>query len=146
MPASEVAGSVQGVQTMTEWRIKLLIDGQCPLCRHEADFLRRLDRGRGRVAVDDITRPGFDADRYGLSRDAVMAMIHGILPDGTVVRGMEVFRRAYAAIGLGWLLAPTGWPLLRPVFDAFYRWFARNRLRLTGRGESCAVCRPETGD
>jgi predicted DCC family thiol-disulfide oxidoreductase YuxK len=74
-----------------------------------------------------------------------------VLPDGTLVEGVEVFRRAYAAVGLGWLVAPTRWPLLRPLADAAYRWFARNRLRLTGRGEvcnadRCAVHAPGAGD
>jgi predicted DCC family thiol-disulfide oxidoreductase YuxK len=58
-------------------------------------------------------------------------------PDGSLVRGMEVFRRAYDAVGLGWLLAPTRWPILRSIFDAGYSWFARNRLRLTGRTGTC---------
>ena len=66
-----------------------------------------------------------------------MARIHGVLADGTVIEGMEVFRRAYGAVGLGWLLAPTAWPGLRALADAGYRWFARNRLRLTGRGNAC---------
>jgi len=70
-----------------------------------------------------------------------MARIHGVLPDGTRIVGVEVFRRAYAAVGLGWLVAPTRWPLLRPLADAAYRWFARNRLRLTGRGEVCTADR-----
>jgi predicted DCC family thiol-disulfide oxidoreductase YuxK len=127
---------------MNAWRIKVLFDGACPLCRREAAIWRRLDRGRGRIALVDIASPDVEAAEYGLSRAQIMAEIHGILPSGTIVRGMEVFRRAYAAVGLGWLLAPTAWPLLRPVFDRAYRWFARNRLRLTGRswvcGETCA--------
>jgi len=52
---------------------------------------------------------------------------------------MEVFRRAYGAVGLGWLLAPSRWPLLGRLFDAAYRWFARNRLRWTGRQAACAA-------
>jgi predicted DCC family thiol-disulfide oxidoreductase YuxK len=60
-----------------------------------------------------------------------------VLPDGTVIEGMEVFRRAYAAVGLGWVLAPSRWPILGRGFDAAYRWFARNRLRLTGREPEC---------
>jgi predicted DCC family thiol-disulfide oxidoreductase YuxK len=67
----------------------------------------------------------------------VMGHIHAVLPDGSVVTGMEAFRRSYAAIGLGFLLAPTGLPLLRPLFDRAYDWFAKNRLRLTGRGHVC---------
>jgi len=121
--------------------ITFLHDGECPLCAREVAMLRRLDRGRGRLAFDDIAAPGFDASRYGRSQAELMARIHGVLPDGTLIEGVEVFRRAYAAVGLGWLVAPTRWPLLRPLSDAAYRWFARNRLRLTGRNEACTTDR-----
>jgi predicted DCC family thiol-disulfide oxidoreductase YuxK len=123
---------------MNAWRIKVLVDGACPLCRREAAIWQRLDRGRGRIALVDISAADFPAAEYGISLAHAMAEIHGILPSGAVARGMEVFRRAYAAVGLGWLLAPTAWPLLRPVFDRAYRWFARNRLRLTGRRWTCS--------
>lgn len=117
----------------TEPALTLLIDGACPLCRREADLLRRLDDDRKRLAFVDITAPDFDAARYGRTQAEVMGQIHAVAPDGTLVTGMEVFRRAYAAVGWGWLIAPTGWPWLRPLVDTAYRWFARNRLRLTGR-------------
>jgi predicted DCC family thiol-disulfide oxidoreductase YuxK len=123
--------------------ITLLIDGACPLCRREARFLRRLDRGRGRIAFEDISAEGFEPSRHGLLREAVNEQIHGVLPTGRVVRGMEVFRRAYRAVGLGWLLLPTSWPLLRPLSDRAYRWFARNRHRITGRASACDnACAP----
>jgi predicted DCC family thiol-disulfide oxidoreductase YuxK len=122
---------------MSTWRIKVLIDGACPLCRREADFWRRLDRGRGRIALEDITSPGFDPAENSLTRAQAMEQIHGVLPSGTVVRGMEVFRRAYEAVGRGWLVAPTAWPILRPLFDRGYKWFARNRLKITGRFLRC---------
>jgi predicted DCC family thiol-disulfide oxidoreductase YuxK len=124
----------------------ILIDGDCPLCRREADLMRRLDRGRGRLALVDIAAPGFDPAAYGTTMDAVMGTIHGVVGSGDrpggLVTGMEVFRRAYRAVGWGWVLAPTGWPLLRPVFDRVYRWFARNRLRLTGRPAACTPGQP----
>lgn len=116
---------------------RILIDGDCPLCRREGDFLRRLDRGRGRLIIDDITSPDFEPGRYGLTMDEVMGSIHGVTWDGRVLEGMEVFRQAYAAVGLGWVLAPTGWPLIRPAADAAYKVFARNRLRITNRGGAC---------
>ncbi len=130
------------------WQIKVLYDGECPLCMREVRFLRRRDR-RGRIAFEDIAAPGFDASRYGLDQRAVMARIHGVLPDGRIIEGVEVFRRLYAQVGLGFLLAPTRWPLLRPLFDAAYRVFARNRLRLTGRrGADCdeTRCLPAPGE
>jgi len=122
------------------WQVKVLFDGDCPLCRREMEALARRDR-HGRLALEDIAAPEFDPARYGLTQEQAMDRIHGVLPDGTVVEGMEVFRRAYAAVGLGWLLAPTAWPLLGGLFDRAYRWFARNRLRLTGRAGEGHACR-----
>jgi predicted DCC family thiol-disulfide oxidoreductase YuxK len=116
------------------WELQILYDGDCPLCSREIAILRRLDRKR-RLSMVDIAAPGFDPSRYNLDRPAVMGRIHAALPDGWVVEGMEVFRRAYGAVGLGWLLAPSRWPGLRRLFDAGYRVFARNRLRWTGRQE-----------
>jgi predicted DCC family thiol-disulfide oxidoreductase YuxK len=121
--------------------LTLLIDGECPLCRHEARLLGRLDRGRGRLALVDIADPDFDPAPLGRTLDDVMGSIHAVRPDGSLVTGMEAFRRAYAAVGLGWLLAPTAWPVLRPAFDAAYRFFAKHRLRITGRGGACAADR-----
>ena len=119
------------------WQIRLLYDGACPLCSREVAMLARRDRGRGRIQLEDISTPEFDPSVYGLDQQSVMDRMHGVLPDGSVVEGMEAFRRAYAAVGLGWLLAPTGWPGLRWLFDAAYRLFARNRMRLTRRSRTC---------
>ncbi len=126
------------------WQIKVLYDGDCPLCAREIGFLQRRDRGRGRIAFEDIAAPGFDAQVYGSDHATLMARIHGVLPDGTLIEGVEVFRRAYAAVGMGWLVAPTRWPGLRRLADAGYRAFARNRLRLTGRSHACedGACTP----
>jgi predicted DCC family thiol-disulfide oxidoreductase YuxK len=119
------------------WQIRVLFDGECPLCGREIRMLERLDRGRGCVDFEDISKPGFDPNAYGLDAEQVMARIHGVLPDGSIVEGLEVFRRVYAAVGLGWLMAPTRWPLLRDVSEAGYRIFAQNRLRWTGRETGC---------
>ncbi len=121
---------------MDGWQIRVLIDGDCPLCSRELRYLSKLDRGRGRIDFEDIAAPGFDPGRYGLDQQTVMDRIHGVLPDGTVIEGVEVFRRAYGAVGRGWLWAPTRWPGLRQLTDSAYRVFARNRLRWTGREQA----------
>lgn len=132
--------------------LTILYDGDCPLCRREIATLLRLDRGRGRLAGVNIAAADFDPARYGLTREQAMGAIHAVGTDGAVVKGMDVFRRAYAAVGLGWLLAPTGWPLIKPIADRFYRWFARNRMRISLRswralptGEGCATGACSTG-
>jgi predicted DCC family thiol-disulfide oxidoreductase YuxK len=132
---------------MEEWRFKVLYDGECPFCRIEARWLGHLNRS-GHLVVEDIAAPGFDPTHYGSTRPELMGSLHGIFPDGRKTRGMETFREAYKAVGLGWVLAPTGWPLLRNLSDFLYAGFARHRVRL-GRafGRSCEGDRcslPET--
>ena len=122
--------------------LTILVDGKCPFCRREIDWLKRLDR-RDQLQFVDISRPDFDASRFGLADGDVHLVLHGIGPDGQILRGMDTFRQAYAAVGLGWLLAPTGWPILRPLFDALYACFARHRVRLGSlfsRGSSSESC------
>ena len=116
--------------------LTLLYDGLCPVCSREIALLRRLDRHR-RLAFEDIAADAFDPSRYGLTMDEVIGSMHARRSDGTIVTGMEVFRLAYDAVGMGWMLAPTAWPLLRPIADAGYRLFARIRPRLSSLDATC---------
>jgi len=122
----------------------IYFDGDCPFCVREISWLlRRSARHGGRLKAIDIAAAEFDPVAHGADRESFMARIHGRLGDGPLIDGMQVFREAYRAVGLGWLTAPTGWPLLRPLFDLGYRIFARHRVRLGGLfGRSCrdGVC------
>jgi predicted DCC family thiol-disulfide oxidoreductase YuxK len=122
---------------MGEWRFKLLYDGECPLCVREVKWLQRWNR-RGHLAFEDISADGFDPAHYATTREELMQAMHGVFPDGRMVSAVEAFREAYSLVGLGWLLAPTRWPVLRPIFDASYRVFARYRMPLGSLfGRSC---------
>ncbi len=116
---------------MVAWRFKLLYDGECPLCRREAQFLQKRNH-HGWLAFEDITASGFDPAAYRTTHEELMGVIHGVFPDGRIVKKVAVFREAYRAIGMGWLLAPTAWPGLRWLADIAYEWFARNRMQLGG--------------
>ena len=129
---------------MSEWKLILLYDGQCPMCRREANWLQRRNRA-GRLAFEDISSSEFDPSRYGLTQAQVMGVMHGVFPDGRIITKVEVFRQAYQLVGLGWLLAPTRWPVLRGLANWSYEWFARNRVAI-GRffgGERCESGRCE---
>ena len=115
------------------WKIRVLIDYECPLCAREAGLLERLDDGRGQIDLEDLSSPEFDPGKYGLDQATVEARIHGVLPDGSVVEGVEVFSRAYAAVGVTWIAALAEWRGVRWLLDRLYLVFAKNRLRITGR-------------
>jgi predicted DCC family thiol-disulfide oxidoreductase YuxK len=123
------------------FEVELFFDGACPLCAREVRWLRRLD-AQARVRFTDIALPSFDPSVTGRPRSELMASLHARLPDGTWLTGVDSFRAVYAAVGLRRLvalsrLAPVSWALERG-----YAWFARNRLRLTGRCEADACAAP----
>lgn len=112
--------------------IEVFYDGACPVCLREMRMLQGRDREQ-RIRFVDIASEGFDSASVGLTLATLMDRIHGRLPDGTMVEGVEVFRRLYAAVGFGRLVALTRLPGIRQLLDLAYQAFARNRLRLTGR-------------
>lgn len=117
---------------MRNHQIEVFHDGKCPLCQREMQLLQRLDRA-GAIAFVDISADGFDPSSLGVTWQTLMDRIHGRLPDGTLVEGVEVFRRLYAAVGYRRLVAISRWPVISQLLDVAYHTFAKNRLRLTGR-------------
>jgi predicted DCC family thiol-disulfide oxidoreductase YuxK len=112
----------------------------------EIAMLERWDRHR-KIRFTDINHPSFQATGIGKTQQELMERIHARLPDGTWLDGVEVFRRLYAAVGFERLAAFSRWPLVSHAMELVYRWFARNRLRLTGRcqNDSC-VCKGKVPD
>lgn len=129
---------------MPEWHFKLLYDGQCPFCRLEVEWLNHLN-SKGHLAFEDISAPNFNPSQYGVTQEDLMGVLHGVFPDGRLVTRIEAFREAYRALGLGWLVAPTEWLILRWIFDRLYDLFARYRIplgRLFGRDCKTGTCYP----
>jgi predicted DCC family thiol-disulfide oxidoreductase YuxK len=123
------------------WDVEVFFDGDCPLCSREIAALRRLDRRR-RIRFTDVAADGFSPEQYGKSMSELMDQIHGRLPDGAWIVGVEVFRRLYSAVGFSWLVAATRLPVISPLLEIGYRQFAKRRLKWTGRcGSPADRCR-----
>jgi predicted DCC family thiol-disulfide oxidoreductase YuxK len=137
-------GAYRGTQhegsPVSDFEVEVFYDGACPLCSREIAMLRRLDRA-GRIRFVDLAAPGFDPAAVGVSLEALLARIHARLPDGTLIDGVEVFRRLYAAVGLGPVVALTRLPGVAQLLDVAYDGFARRRRRLGGRcrEQSCTT-------
>ena len=128
-------------EVITEsWQVEVFYDGECPLCLREIKLLRWMDR-REKIRFTDIANSSFTPADHGKTMKQFMDEIHGRLPDGTWIVGVEVFRRLYAAIGLGAIVALTRLPGISHLLELGYRIFAKNRLRFTGRcnSEGCEV-------
>ncbi len=122
------------------WQIKLLYDGECPLCVREVNFLRKRDAGRGRVMFVDIADDDYTPEAHGgVDFETAMGRIHAVLPDGTVIKNVEVFRRVYEILGMGWIYAATKLPVIGWIVDTLYEIWADWRLALTGRPDLATI-------
>lgn len=116
-----------------KWNIQVLYDGDCPLCMREINMLQARDVD-GRISFVDIADGNYDPDMHaGISFEQAMERIHAILPDGRVVVDVEVFRRLYEEVGLGWVYALTRIPAVEKVANRVYSLWAKYRLPVTGR-------------
>lgn len=117
-----------------DWKINLLYDGDCPLCLREVNFLQKKDAGRGLVKFTDIADINYRAEENGgVDFETAMGRIHAVRADGTVVKNVAVFREVYNALGIGWMYAPTKWPVVGAMIDKIYDLWADKRLAMTGR-------------
>ena len=120
----------------TQWRIKLLYDGACPLCVREVNFLQRKDSDRGLINLVDIAADDYaPKDNAGIDFETAMGRIHAILPNGEIIQGVEVFRQTYDILGIGWIYAITKLPVFGWLAETLYDLWADYRLWLTGRSD-----------
>ena len=130
----------QPKSSTTSWQIKLLYDGECPLCVREVNFLTKRDAGRGLVAFVDIADDNYNPESHGgVDYETAMGRIHAVLPDGTLIKNVEVFRQVYETLGMGWVYAATKLPIIGPIVDMVYTIWADLRLALTGRPKLATI-------
>ncbi len=126
---------------MTQYPLTVFFDGDCPICDREITLMRRLDRRR-QLEFCDFSAKEYDAASSGFAAADLATVIHARWADGSVIIGVEVFRAMWEAVGLGFLARLSRLSLVEPLVLKAYAWFARNRLRLTGRSQACTghVC------
>eukprot|EP01025_Chloroclados_australasicus_P038102 TRINITY_DN39038_c0_g1_i1.p1 TRINITY_DN39038_c0_g1~~TRINITY_DN39038_c0_g1_i1.p1 ORF type:complete len:214 (-),score=15.01 TRINITY_DN39038_c0_g1_i1:350-904(-) len=116
------------------WDVRMLYDGECPLCVHEVNFLKRRDQGKNKIDFVDISLTDYSPEQnQGVTYEQGMGRMHGILADGKVVRDIEVFRHVYKAVGLGWLFAATENKYIEYFANQVYGFWAKYRMQITGR-------------
>lgn len=109
--------------------LTIYYDASCPLCNGEMRNLM-LRNADGLLQFVDASPADFTSPLTGIAREDLMNLLHARKANGEVVKGVEVFRLAYTAVGLGWVTAPTSWPVLHWLADKAYPLLARNRHRI----------------
>lgn len=120
----------------------LFFDGQCPLCLHEIRLLSSLKRDT--LRLQDLNE--LSADHAGPDWDTLMKTLHLRCANGAWLTGVDATVRAWSHTRLGLLWAPLRWPLIAPIADRFYDYWARRRYARRLRCEQCQIGpRSQTG-
>lgn len=116
------------------WAVKMLFDGDCPLCMREVNMLRERNKIYGTIRFVDITAVDYSPEENaGVDFATAMGRIHAILPDGTILYDIMAFKKLYEEVGLGWVYAFTKIKSIAKIADAIYSIWAKYRLPITGR-------------
>jgi predicted DCC family thiol-disulfide oxidoreductase YuxK len=118
-------------QPMT-YPLTIYYESACPLCNAEIQNLMLRNTG-GLLWFADVSAPDFSDFPAGTTLADLLALVHGRTADGRVLRGVEVFRLAYQAAGLGWVSSALRLPVLGRMIEAAYPVLARHRHRLPRR-------------
>ena len=120
-----------------------LFDGGCPLCLRETNFLKSKDN-LDKIQFVDINNNEYNPTLFmDISYGEAMKNLHGILENGDIIKGLDVLVYAYELIGLGWVYYPLKIEFLAPVLRLFYQYWAKYRLKITGRSNIEKICTSE---
>ena len=120
-----------------------LFDGGCPLCLRETRFLKKKDSSN-KINFIDINSDSYNPSLYkDISYVEAMSNLHGILENGDIIKGLDVLAYSYELIGLGWVYYPLKIEFLAPLLRLFYQYWAKYRLKITGRSNIEKLCTSE---
>jgi len=121
-------------------RFIFLFDGGCPLCLRETKFLKSRDVFN-KIYFVDINNDNYDPTLFqNISYLNAMSTLHGILENGNIIKGLDVLAYSYELIGLGWVYYPLKIKLFAPVLKLIYQYWAKYRLKITGRSKIEKLC------
>jgi len=112
--------------------LTLYYESACPLCNAEMTNLM-LRNTEGRLRFADVSAAEFNDVPAGTTMQDLLDLIHARTADGRVIKGVEVFRLAYEAVGLKRISAAIRLPVLGPLVEWVYPLLARNRHRIPRR-------------
>ena len=124
-------------------KLIFLFDGGCPLCLRETNFLKSKDE-LNKIDFVDINNVDYNPILFkDISYAEAMSNLHGILENGNIIKGLDVLAYSYELIGLGWVYYPLKIEFFAPVLRLFYKFWAKYRLKITGRSNIEKLCTSE---
>ena len=122
-----------------KYKLIFLFDGGCPLCLRETNFLKSKDK-KNFINFIDIRINYIPENFKNISFKQAMENLHGIRGSGEIIYGVDVLAYSYELVGLGWIYYPAKLPILSDFIRFLYKYWAKNRLKLTGRDNLEKIC------
>gem|GEM_PF-859199 len=123
----------------SETHLKLLYDGECPICKREICFLQKKD-SQAKIKFIDISSKEFSAfEHKNIDYNTAMTQIHAIDGQGNLLVGIPAFAALYARSQLLVTSTFLRLPFIKRVLEPLYTLFAKKRLWIKGclKGVSC---------
>ena len=122
--------------------LTIFYDGFCPLCASEMSQLHRLDT-QNKLVLENIHDTHFKTRFPNIDPIEADKILHGQLPDGKIIKGLEVTCLAWKLVEKHKWIQILRWPVIRVFADFSYLFFARYRhvisSFLTGKSR-CSSC------
>lgn len=75
------------------YEVDLLFDSECPICMMEVQFLQKRDVN-GKIRFTDLNSEDYRPEEHGnVQFETGMRKLRAVLPDNSVITGVEVFRK-----------------------------------------------------
>ena len=136
-----MSSSPSGAELFPE-RLNIIYDSKCSVCQWEVDNLTHLmsklpgaEKEPKLIRFTDLeSDDGYDESdpaNGGITYEDGMRSFRAVRPDGSTIKGIDVFKAAYSIVEFGWLWQWTNTPWLRAIADWGYKTFAAIRTDVT---------------
>lgn len=128
-------------------KLKIYYDSFCPLCAIEMKHLITADK-LNHLELIDLHQQNFQYLHPQINKAEAMNILHAeFINEGKppeLLLGLDVTHKAWSLVGRGWRTGFLRWPIIKPIADTLYRFFARHRYSiskvLTGKSRLDASC------
>jgi len=113
--------------------LKLLYDGECPICKREICILQK-KASQAKIKFIDISSKEFSPfENNNIDYNTAMSQIHAIDGKGNLLVGIPAFATVYARSQLLVTSTLLRIPFIKRLLKPLYTLFAKKRLWMTGR-------------
>lgn len=113
--------------------LKLLYDGECPICKREICILQKKESQTKIKFIDISSKEYSPFENNNIDYNTAMSQIHAIDGQGNLLVGIPAFASVYARSQLLITSTLMRIPFIKRLLNPLYTLFAKKRLWITGR-------------